>query len=106
MTLALALLATPLLGWWDAGHLTVALIARDHLDPAARRQVEAILGAPFDGGGAEDPFLQASVWPDLLKERGLKALDAWHYVELPPAPDGKRATAEARRTADSERSSP
>ena len=80
--LAVASVSAPGYGWWEAGHMTVALIAKDQLSPAAARNVNELLAFAFDGDQGEDPFLYASVWPDLIKDKGLKAMDSWHYVNF------------------------
>jgi hypothetical protein len=80
VTLGLASLGTPLYGWWEAGHMTVALIAKGQLTPAAAKNIQEILAFAFDGDQGEDPFLFASVWPDLIKDKGVRCMDSWHYV--------------------------
>ena len=94
--LGVASLGVPLYGWWEAGHMTVALIAKGQLTPAATKSVQEILAFAFDGDQGEDPFLFASVWPDLIKDKGLRTMDSWHYVNFVFAPKrlvSARATA-------------
>lgn len=76
--------------WWDAGHMAIALVARDQLSPQACARVNELLAVPMDLEAAEDPLVQASVWPDLLKERGVRAFDSWHYLGIPYCPAGAR----------------
>ena len=77
----------PLWGWWDPGHMVIALIAQDQLSPQARAQVGQLLAIPLELEAGEDPLALASVWPDLLKERGLRAFDSWHYLSTPTHPE-------------------
>ena len=106
---ALGALLTPSVAgaWWDAGHETVAAIAWRQLDPARRtaladllRQhpryeedfLKAMPPAIRDGERAmrdEWLFRRASVWPDVVRDRGVPKRraafnrDTWHYVNIP-----------------------
>jgi S1/P1 Nuclease len=73
---ALALFAPASLSAWNAqGHRLVALVATNHLTPAARQQVRALLG--------DDTLADVAVWADryLL---GNNQTSFWHYVNIPP----------------------
>lgn len=76
------LLALPSVGFgWNAtGHRIAAAIAYDHLTPAAKQRVDALIqnhpdyGTLLTSGAPSDPaararaaFLAASVWPDVIR---------------------------------------
>jgi hypothetical protein len=74
----LLLSASSVFGWNKDGHMAVAYIAYQHLSPAARTQVDAILKThpDYDAWVKEMPegsdhgleaFLHSSYWPDTLR---------------------------------------
>jgi hypothetical protein len=73
-------------GWWDSGHMAIALIAKDQFLPLTAAQVAELLAVPMALEEGGDPLMLASVWPDLLKDRGLRAFDSWHYTGIPCGP--------------------
>lgn len=58
--------ANPVLAWGWQGHQYVANIAYDLLNPAARKQVNALLGA--NGAGKPVSLADAAVWPDCARD--------------------------------------
>jgi hypothetical protein len=40
---AVSLTAGPARAWWDGGHMEIAAVAYDHLDPAVRAKVDALI---------------------------------------------------------------
>jgi hypothetical protein len=80
----------PVAAWNDAGHMTIAAVAYQHLTPEARSHVDALLRQHPDfaklseGLGASDPdfgikvFMKASTWPDLIRS------DARFFDDLKP----------------------
>ena len=80
IVLAVVALAPTAFAWNATGHRIASAIAYDHLTPAARQRVDALLqkhpdyatlltsGAPPDPEGrARAAFLSASVWPDIIR---------------------------------------
>jgi hypothetical protein len=71
------LTASPARAWWDGGHMQIAAVAYDHLDPAVRAKVEALIKLNPDYskwiGGVADAdrdrfaFVHASTWADDIK---------------------------------------
>ena len=75
---------TPVKAWWEYGHETIATIAWDHVKPATRAKIKALI--------ARSPALEtptcpikyieaASVWADCIKALGAR-FDysfSWHY---------------------------
>lgn len=119
--LALAL-AAPAPAWNATGHRVIAAIAYDRIKPSTRAKIDALLarhpdyatllaaGAPSDPAGrAREAFLDAAVWPDVIKgdnrfydntranARPTALLPGfpsmarhtdWHYIDIPFSPDG------------------
>jgi hypothetical protein len=85
LALILLLFATaPAKAWWDYGHETVATIAWDHVKPATRSKIRALLK---QNSALETPTCpvrtleEASVWADCIKGLGARFDYAfsWHY---------------------------
>jgi hypothetical protein len=70
-----ALIVVPLHGWGPQGHRLVALVAANHLSPAARQAVRALLGP--------DTLADVAVWADAYVADGHRDTAPWHYVNLP-----------------------
>jgi hypothetical protein len=74
--LLFALVAPAHVGAWNAqGHRLVALVAANHLTPAARLQVQALLG--------EETLADVASWADTYL-LGNNQTSFWHYVNIPP----------------------
>jgi S1/P1 Nuclease len=65
------------LAWGSEGHRIVAAIAADELTPAARSQVQALLGSADARSAMED----ASTWADEIKWQRPNTRP-WHYVDI------------------------
>jgi hypothetical protein len=108
---SLLTLIVPAQAWNATGHRVVAAIAYDHLTPAARERVDALLHKHPDlmNLPPREAFLAASVWPDVIKgdnrfyddtrpnaqpTRLLPGFPSmarhtnWHYIDIPFSPDG------------------
>jgi len=68
-------------GWFPEGHEIVAIIAADHLAPAARAHVAQILAVPNDPRAVADAMAAASIRPD-TEFRSDPATPPWHYIGL------------------------
>ena len=81
---ALALFAapSPCLAWGAEGHRIVAAIAADELTPAARQEVEELLG-----GDASVAMVQASTWADEIRPKRPDTAP-WHFVDIPIQSNG------------------
>ena len=72
--------AGPAGAWGDLGHEVSALIAYDHLTPAARTRVDALLAADRDtltGSG----FADRATWADRYQDRNSDTA-AWHFSSI------------------------
>jgi nuclease S1 len=74
---AILWLPTQAFAWGAEGHHIVAAIAADGLTPAARRQVEELLG-----GDASMGMMEASTWADELRMKRPRTA-SWHFVDVP-----------------------
>ena len=72
-------------GWGREGHRIVALIAADHLTPAARAGVAELLG-PNVGAAMET----ASTWADEIRDQR-PWTKPWHYVDIELSQGGYEA---------------
>lgn len=87
--LFLFLLACPASAWWCEGHEVIALIARNHLSPAALAGVTALLQSqPIDPAlrrfcqnRPDDLMADASSWADDVKKS--EQTGSWHYMDIP-----------------------
>ena len=85
--LAAVLLACspPARAWWDGGHMATAMVAQKYIRRELPEVEEAVgraldLFPPALVGTRVPDLVQTAPWPDDLKEVGLGALDAWHFV--------------------------
>jgi len=86
--LALAL-APSAFAWGCKGHQAIALIAESRMTHHAREAALAILSAsPVDPslprycGPSEDPFADASTWPDDIRKLRPET-SPWHFIDIP-----------------------
>ena len=71
----IVLLATcPCFAWGPDGHRIVALIAADHLTPAAQAEVKALFGTSTLADWAN--------WPDEIRQERPETAK-WHFVDIP-----------------------
>jgi hypothetical protein len=68
------LLPVSLAGWGPQGHRLVAMVAANHLTPAARQNVKWLLG--------NDTLPGVAVWADAYVA-GHRETAPWHYVNIP-----------------------
>jgi hypothetical protein len=74
---AVSLTASPARAWWDGGHMQIAAVAYDRLDPAVRVKVDALIklnpdyskwiGGVADANRDRFAFVHASTWADDIK---------------------------------------
>ena len=91
---AFLILCTPSisLGWGAGGHMMVASIAFNRLNPRAKAQAQTLLAIPINPAGVSKKskdFVNAAHWPDDL--RPFKAFDPFlpfHFIDQPFSVDG------------------
>src|SRR5688572_21630945 len=87
--------------WHEAGHMTVAAVAYRQLDPDTRKEVALLLRQHphfatkwkpgVAGSGVEADlylFMQAAVWPDVIRGDPKYDQPEWHYINRVYSPDG------------------
>lgn len=80
-------LARPALAWNAEGHMLVAQIARNHLDPAIQAQCDSLIALPVAYGTSENStFVTSACWADDAKSS--LGTGIWHYIDLPFSLDG------------------
>jgi len=68
--------------WNWVGHELAAQVAYDQLTPEAKKYWNNVIGN-LDSSYPKENFITASILPDQLKERGITAFNAWHYINWP-----------------------
>ena len=73
---------------WDAeGHMVVAQIAYNHLDPAVKTKCDTLIAVPLTNVTSHNnTFVTAACWADDNKSSLGTAI--WHYIDLPFSLDG------------------
>src|SRR3954452_20124656 len=69
-------LASACFGWGGIGHQAVAIIAEDHLTPAARAGIRELIGE------ANISDAEICSWADQIR-REQRRTAPWHYVDIP-----------------------
>jgi hypothetical protein len=87
-SLAAGLLLSPqLLAWNAEGHMVVAQIAYNHLNPAVKARCDTLIAVPLiNASTGTSNFVTASVWADDFRTALGTAI--WHYINLPFSLDG------------------
>jgi hypothetical protein len=98
---ALALAPAKGWAWGPGGHRVVANIAYDQLDPTTRAEIVKVLRKHVDydkrfaalmpddisSGNRDDQerwiFLQAAIWPDLIRPIPTYHRETWHFMNMP-----------------------
>ena len=109
--LALLLLPSPALAWWEYGHETVGRIAYLSVGPRARTEIDRLLrqGALLETPACSVRTIElAAYWPDCIKTLGERFSYAspWHYQNIDicrpfdasaACPDGNCVSAQIER---------
>jgi hypothetical protein len=76
------------MAWWEEGHMVVAQIAYNHLDPAVRAKCDALIAVSLPGftSTASSNFVTAAVWADDFKSS--LGTGTSHYIDLLFSLDG------------------
>jgi hypothetical protein len=73
---------------WNAeGHMVVAQIAYNHLNPDVKAKCDALISIPvFNSGNNNSNFVTAACWADDIKSF-TSTYNIWHYIDIPFSPD-------------------
>lgn len=78
-------------GWGQEGHMVVAQIAYNHLDPAVKAQCDALIAVPLSFANTKSTnFVTAASWADDFK--GSLGTGTSHYIDLPLCISGYSGT--------------
>lgn len=69
--------------WGYVGHMVVANIAYNELNPKARQEVERLIKVFNTFYPKSSSFVSAAIWADWIKQNNLHTFDHWHYINLP-----------------------
>ena len=74
------------LAWDGTGHMLVAQVAYDRLNPKARARVDA-LASQLESNGVPYNAITVACWPDDIKGRDFKSpfqgqFKPWHYIDI------------------------
>lgn len=78
-------LARSVLAWNSQGHMVIAQIAYNHLDPEAKTKSDALLAIAPVCGTSSGTFVSDSTWADQRCEAGTSPQ---HYIDIPISLDG------------------
>lgn len=78
-------LAHPALAWNSQGHMVVAQIAYNHLDPEVKTKCDTLIAAAVPCGSVSHTFVSDSTWADARCESWTSTQ---HYIDLPISLDG------------------
>lgn len=74
---------------WNAlGHMLIAQIAYQHLNPNTQKQVDTLI----EKFQLEYPditmYMQAAAWPDAIRGQNIETYTHWHYIDYAISTDG------------------
>jgi hypothetical protein len=83
LMLAALTAAPPVQAWGTTGHMLTAQIAYSTLSPQARAEADRLIAVLATADPRTPHFVPAAVWMDEVRGSGLRAMDTWHYINLP-----------------------
>ena len=74
-------------GWWDTGHMTVAQIATNYLkstggENALNKFTQLVEAFSNLTDGRTNSFVEASVWPDDIKDNNCSYFNDYHFTDV------------------------
>lgn len=80
-------ITTRLLAWNGEGHMVIAQIAYNHLDPAVKQVCDQLIAVTLPNRSTgTNTFVTAAVWADDFKSQ--LGTGIWHYIDIPFSYDG------------------
>jgi hypothetical protein len=76
------------IAWNALGHMVIATIAYQNLEPAVRDKVDDLIGHLRQEYSDINSFQQAANWPDMLRGQKIETYTHWHYVDVFFSMDG------------------
>jgi hypothetical protein len=74
--------------WNELGHLVIANIAYQQLQPAVREKVDSIAADLSKEYPVISNFVRMAPWPDTLRNQKINSYTHWHYIDIPFSTDG------------------
>lgn len=74
--------------WWDAGHMAVAQLAYEELQPDVKDKVDQYIEGVSGSFPNHSNFIMASVWADDISNDGITSFREWHGSARPYDPYG------------------
>lgn len=73
----------PAFAWHSVGHMVVANIAYQHLNPNVKQKVDELVAQLHQEYPEIKTFLDLAVWPDTLRSQQIESFTHWHYIDTP-----------------------
>jgi hypothetical protein len=74
--------------WNGEGHMVVAQMAYNHLDPVVKTQCDNLISFPvMNASNSNSNFVTSACWADDIKSF-TSAFSSWHYIDIPFSLDG------------------
>lgn len=74
--------------WNSTGHVLVAKIAYDRLQPDVKTKVDQIVASFSKEYSSIVTFVDMAPWPDSLHAQKIETFSRWHYIDNPISGDG------------------
>jgi hypothetical protein len=74
---------------WNAlGHMVIADIAYQHLQPSVREKVDKLVASLHEEYTSMTSFQHIAYWPDMIRSQKIETYTHWHYIDVPFSTDG------------------
>lgn len=77
--------------WNAVGHMVIADIAYQKLQPSVREKVDSLVGQLHKEYPEIATYKQIAYWPDALRSQKIETFTHWHYIDTPYSADGTPA---------------
>lgn len=74
--------------WNSVGHMVVANIAYQQLNPSVKSKVDRLIKYFEQEYPDINSFEQLAAWPDAIRSQKIDAFSRWHYIDVPFSDDG------------------
>lgn len=85
----LLLVSSATFAWNALGHMVIAQIAYENLQPAVKQKIDGLVNQFNYEYPDTKCFQQLAYWPDALRTQKIEAFTHWHYIDMPYRKDGK-----------------
>ena len=88
MLIILSVLAITSFAWNATGHMVIAEIAYQRLEPSVRDKVDRLVASLHEEYRYISSFQQLAYWPDMIRSQKIETYTHWHYIDIPFSTDG------------------